>query len=318
MSYLTIVKLKGAVSIQDLGRNTSQHLGFSGSGAADEYSYSLANKLLNNDLSAAALEVTLGQMSLRANSHCKLVITGADCQSTLEKEHRKIIPVPNNQVFTLTKGDVISLSIPKKMLHSYIAISGGFASKKWLNSASQTINEIGLNLGEDTLTIGKTLCFSPSAQQKTLDELNSEPHLFHSPEQLTLRFIPSALWLSLTKEKQQILLENTYQISAESNRMGYRLKGDNIFLNSQKNRLSKPVSYGAIQLPNDGQPIVLMKERQTIGGYPVLGTVIQTDLFRFSQKRPGESIRFVPVSLEQAQAQLLAFRSKFNQQLKSG
>jgi len=311
MSYLTIVKLKGTASIQDLGRNTSQHLGFSGSGAADEYSYLLANKLLNNDLSAAALEVTLGQISLRANSHCKLVITGANCQAIIETPKEQRISVANNQIIELMKGDELNLFIPKKMLHSYIAIAGGFESKKWLNSASQTSNEAALHLGEEKLSLGKSLYLSSSAQQKTLEDLHSTQHLFHSSKHLTLRFIPSNLWLSLTKDKQQILLETSYQISAESNRMGYRLKGANIALSNSKDKLSKPVNYGAIQLPNDGQPIVLMKERQTIGGYPLIGTVIQTDLFRLSQKRPGEFVTFLPVTLRQAQAQLLAFRSKF-------
>ncbi len=97
--------------------------------------------------------------------------------------------------------------------------------------------------------------------------------------------------------------------------MGYRLKGTQTRLDiadSIRSTLSKPVCFGTIQCPSDGQPIVLMKDRQTVGGYPVLGTVIQTDLFRLSQKRPGETVRFVPTTLAQAQAQLAAFREKFS------
>ena len=100
--------------------------------------------------------------------------------------------------------------------------------------------------------------------------------------------------------------------------MGYRLTYDAPNLLSEKSKLmlkrkklSKPVSYGTIQLPVDNNPIVLMKDRQTIGGYPVLGNVMQTDLFRLAQKRPGEHVRFVPTTLVFAQQQLASFRKKW-------
>mgnify|MGYP000057387554 CR=1 FL=1 len=311
MSYLTITKLKGHASIQDLGRPSAQHLGFSASGAADEYSYLLANQLLNNASSAPTLEVTLGQLSLTATDTCHMVITGADCQAFIVNEQKKPLNVPNNQVFTLTKGNELHLFMPKKQLHSYIAIAGGFLSKRWLNSASQTASEYALGFGEKKLAIGQNLCFSTVEQSKTYPLTSQPSHYFHQDEQLALRFLPSGFWHNITVNKQQQLLAQKYQITPKSNRMGYRLSGKPLHLHDNSSLLSKPVNYGAIQLPDDGQIIILMKERQTIGGYPVLGTVIQTDLFRLSQKRPGEYVNFVAVTLEQAQAQLLAFKTKF-------
>ena len=321
MPSLTISKLTGKASFQDLGRNCAQHLGFSGSGAADEYSYLLANQLIGNQLienkfSAAAIEVTLGQLSLVANETCQLVITGADCQAYIQTLNGEKITINNNTVFNLTQGNELNLALPKKQLHSYIAIVGGFSATKFFNSVSQTTSEYALAFGEAELEVGKKLYFPAhcSTEMYSDEKINKGEvkHNFHQSEQLILRFLPSLLWQILTPHIKQLFLNQHYQISPQSNRMGYRLLGEYLPVKNVTQTLSKPINYGTIQLPSDGQPIVLMKERQTIGGYPTLGTVIQTDLFRLSQKRPGEKIRFIPASLEQAQAQLLAFREKFH------
>ncbi|MEW6991796.1 biotin-dependent carboxyltransferase family protein [Colwelliaceae bacterium 6441] len=311
MGSLTIAKLKGKASFQDLGRDTTQHLGFSGSGAADEYSYLLANNLLGNGCSDAAIEVTLGQVVLVAKQYCKMVITGANCQPFIFKENRQTLPLKNGKVFELFQGDTLHLGIPKSQLHSYIAIAGGFSAKHWLGSVSQTTNEMPLGFTEPTLSQGDKLFFSADAQTQPLKEVKTQPDYFHQSTQLTLRFLPSTLWHNWTPLHQEELIKQHFTITPQSNRMGYRMSGEPLRQQRITQSLSKPVNLGAIQLPADGQPIVLMKERQTIGGYPLVGTVIQTDLFRLSQKRPGEQVNFVPVTLEQAQAQLLAFKSKF-------
>ncbi|MDT0604930.1 biotin-dependent carboxyltransferase family protein [Thalassotalea castellviae] len=323
MPSLTISRLTGYATFQDLGRNTAQHLGFSGSGAADEYSYLLANQLIGNagieqtstnkNNTPAAIEVTLGQLSLVANASCQLVITGADCQAQVRLKHGEQLAINNNQVFTLSQGDELHLGSPKTQVYSYLAVKGGFLAKNWLNSASQTVNENALGFTEAKLTAGSELSFradeTPLAEKFT--QKNHLNHNFHRSEQLILRFLPSQLWQHLKMSVKQQFLAQDYFITPQSNRMGYRLTGDALTLDKAKNTLSKPTNFGTIQLPPDGQPIVLMKERQTIGGYPTLGTVIQTDLFRLSQKRPGEQIKFIPATLAQAQAQLLAFSLKF-------
>lgn len=325
MPSLTISRLKGNATFQDLGRNTAQHLGFSGSGAADEYSYLLANMLIGNTLtkdkslnnmpSSTALEITLGQCSLVANASCQLVITGADCQAQVSLKNGEQFVVKNNQVFTLSQGDELHLGLPKTQLHSYLAIKGGFYAKKWLNSVSQTGNEQSLGFTEASLKAGSELSFQPheTTCSESLITKNLLNDNFHQLEQLTLRFLPSQLWHLLNTDVTQQFLAQDYVITPVSNRMGYRLTGDALKLDNVSTTLSKPINYGTIQLPHDGQPIVLMKERQTIGGYPTLGTVIQTDLFRLSQKRPGEKVRFMPATLSQAQAQLHAFHLKFQQ-----
>lgn len=317
MNKLTITKLKGQASFQDLGRNCAQHLGFSGSGAVDEYSYKLANFLLGNEGIEPAIEVTMGQISITADTSCKLVLTGADCCAKINANkgysHEGNRTISTNNVFTLNPHETLSLQIPSTQLHTYIAIQGGFSCKQWLGSSSQAINEYSLGFGENALSSRSILHFPAQELTDFSESRQARNNLFHQQGELTLRFLPSLLWLSLTDTEQIQLLNHKFSISANSNRMGYRLSGNEVKLNTRESLLSKPVCFGTIQLPSDGQPIILMKDRQTIGGYPTLGTVIQTDLFRLSQKRAGEQVRFVPITLAQAQAQLLAYQQKFNQ-----
>ena len=314
-NWLKIISLKGLVSIQDLGRLASQHLGFTAGGAADEYAFRFANSLLNNDQNSATLEVTLGQIELQATCDCFIAIAGAECQATISQQTTPPKPINNWHCHLLKKDEIITLHYPKDMLHSYIAVKGGLQSTLWLNSRSQSWveNELGFtgNIlragdqvaldGQENASWSSTPAIKPSTSQGD----------FYENGLLHLRFIPSSLFLSLTSYQQKQFIEQSFTIEAKSNRMGYRLRG-NIVLQQFSNTLSKPVSYGSIQLPNQGQPIILMKEKQTIGGYPIFGSVIQTDLFRLSQKRPGEKIRFITIKLAQAQAQLAAFFQRFN------
>ena len=315
--FLRVLKTNGHCSIQDLGRKTVQHLGFSASGAADEYAFLSANQLLGNNNNDAALEITFGQLTLLAEKDCTVALTGTDCLATLNN-----VTIKHWHVVHLSLGDTLVLQQPKQGLHSYLAVFGGIQSKLWLGSRSQTFNERALGFGEPFITKGSLLplaahCRQTSAKasssHSTPNNINKAiPRYQH--HQLTLRFIPHPLWAALSKNIQQMFLEQTFIISSDSNRMGYRLNGKGISLSKQDlkdNKLSKPVTYGAIQLPSNHELIVLMKERQTIGGYPVLGSVMQTDLWRLSQMRAGEKINFLPITIEQAQQQLHMFYQRF-------
>jgi len=327
-NYLTVLQQNGLCSIQDLGRPAAQHLGFTTGGAADEYAYLAANYLVNNHLLSnrtqtqpcAALEITLGQISFQAHQACSIAITGADCNVTINQK-----PIKNWQTYPLKTNDVLYFKAPKKGLHSYLAVHGGIQSKTWLHSQSQSFTEQALGFGEDAISLGSRIALAELciAQDETRISKSTLSNAFYSSESaktfnqpLRLRFIPQPLWLQLNQQQQSQFLHNTFNISPDSNRMGYRLS--NIpqeieeCLLKQASLLSKPVTYGTIQLPSNGQPIVLMKERQTIGGYPVLGCVIQTDLFRLSQLRPGEAVRFIPTTLTFAQQQLYALHQRFS------
>nr|WP_241242445.1 biotin-dependent carboxyltransferase family protein [Thalassotalea sp. G2M2-11] len=305
-------------TLQDLGRDHAQHLGFSGSGAADEFSFLLANHLLQNSPNSPALEIVLGQVHLTANSSCQFVLTGADCHAQIIKQGANADQgqkITNNRSYHLAQGDSLQLHMPRSQLLTYLAVKNGFEGKKFLNSLSQATNEFNLAFTEPAIKQGTRLALSSQEQATDTFDNKIKPHRlnpnFHQEGDLVLRFIPSQLWHDLPTAKQEQFTEQYYQISAQANRMGYRLQGNALTIDPSAAGLSKPVCFGTIQCPSDGQPIVLMKDRQTIGGYPVLGTVIQTDLFRLSQKRPGNKVSFLPITIGQAQAQLSAFLHKF-------
>jgi len=358
-NYLTVIKQNGFCSVQDLGRMSSQHLGFSGSGAADEYAFLYANYLLclaqklfqpsvqlnhhlTHNLNQAQLEITLGQITFKAEQNCTIAITGADCSVSINDK-----PVSNWQIHHVKTHDIIHFSQPKMGLHSYLAVAGGIQNKPWLGSRSQTSTEKSLgfnNAPADTISLNYRI---PLAEHCNINDRNKEhynltstipasgrfdleqaskvafaqkqltPSTFYKElnKPLMLRFIPQSLWHSFTKKQQTAFCKHQFTISADSNRMGYRLSEtpDDITssMSNTQSKLSKPVTFGTIQLPSNNQPIVLMKERQTIGGYPVLGSVIQTDLFKLSQLRPGNKIQFSPTTLSFAQQQLSAFHQKF-------
>ena len=346
--HLEIISINGQASIQDLGRLNAQHLGFSASGAADEFAFLSANKLISEQLTAndisleqrhqqsrcAAIEVTLGQISFEAKAACIVAITGADCQAKIN--HVAIKPW---QSFHLQAGDILDLAMPKAGLHSYLAVFGGFtcqqAQQPWLGSYAQTINEMTLGFTGEKLTVGSKLFFPPQADmftelsEKPADKLlaantpTALPAQFYSQRELTIRMIPSSLFLEMDHKQQQKFLNTEYSVLPDSNRMGYRLSAthlqkqtatDPLLSRQLRSRclLSMPVTYGMVQFPENEQPIILMKERQTMGGYPVLGTIIHTDLFRLSQMRPGEKINFTLIPSKQAQQQLTAFYQRFS------
>ena len=317
IDVLKIVKATGLCSIQDEGRDHTQHLGFSGGGAADMYAFYSANQMLGNGKSQAAFEILMGQIRFCAVNDCQIALTGADCQPKLNGE-----AAPHWQVITLKAGDSLELGQPKANLITYLAIKGELVAKQWLNSQSQTLTEQKLGFAEPELKTNSVIKLKEQAEPINAPTTNARDLAaklqFYSHPVLTLRFIPRALWHDLTKTQQQYYLEQEFTISADSNRMGYRLSADNLGADhsiskvlSQQPKLSLPVCYGTIQLPDQHSPLILMKERQTIGGYPALGTVMQTDLYRLSQMRPGEKVKFITITVEQAQQQQQSFQQRF-------
>lgn len=325
--YFSVLKKNGLCTVQDLGRFSAQHLGFTAGGAADEYAYLAANFIVGNTRNDAVLEVTLGQLTLQSHQHCTISVTGADCNATINN-----IPIKNWQAYTLKTNDILQLNIPEQGLHSYVAVHGGIQTSPWLASKSQSISEQSLSFGQSSLNENSRIPISSrcvltekDSQQSQISVLQPVVSAFYTNKQtytqsnpLVLRFVPQKLWSALSANQQDEFQTARFEITPQSNRMGYRLselpnnlQQPLIYSNTQGLQLSKPVTYGTIQLPSNSQPIVLMKERQTIGGYPVLGCVIQSDLFRLSQLRPGEYVRFTPASITFAQQQLLAIKHRF-------
>lgn len=331
---LKLKKLTGLVTLQDKGRLSAQHLGFSTAGACDENAFLSANQDLQNAENIAALEFfILGKTVIEFTQAAIIILTGADASAHVNDK-----AVSHWQPLLIKAGDILKLQRPIQGKVTYLSILGGYKLPLWLGSSSQSINEEHINQTLPLLKEGDLIHF---AQDAKLEELikqfaalnNNKKTNLNFPlsdwrrfydwqnksntPHLTIRFIPSPLFFALPLRQQNNFLQQTFTINPQSNRMGYRLIGtESLILNAdltqqKSGKLSKPVTLGTIQIPNDGQPIVLMKDRQTIGGYPVIGSVIQLDLFRLSQCHSETRISFAMTHLNFAQTQLKNFYQRF-------
>ncbi|WP_104041485.1 biotin-dependent carboxyltransferase family protein [Vibrio hyugaensis] len=284
------VEKPGALSlIQDFGRFGLAHIGITQGGPVDDYAYSWSNHLLNNPVNCSVIEVTLGNASFKALSDCHLAICGGDLNASVEGS-----PIANWSNFTLKKGQTLRFGMAKNGLRAYLAVKGGFSVSTHLGSSSTVVREAlgGLQGNGEALQVG--------------DIIECHPHPLPNtkPKQMTFRFKPDYnLPIKLrviegyqhedfSQQSVNDFYSSRFSISTHSNRMGYRLEGKTI-MPPYDGILSEGIALGSIQIPNDGNPIVLLNDHQTIGGYPKFGCVARIDLPRLAQAKPGQAVSFV-------------------------
>ncbi|WP_163834215.1 5-oxoprolinase subunit C family protein [Spartinivicinus ruber] len=296
--------------IQDFGRYGYQHIGVTTGGPMDEHAFLWANRLLNNAYDAAQLEITIGMVSLEAQSPTQIAITGADLGATINNQ-----PVRPWQSFVINKGDQISFNRPRVGLRAYLAVQGGLQITSQLGSVATVMREKlgGLNGDGKKLAAGDVLHYQP------FNQMVSQPFISKRvPEQfipdysvpLTLGVMLGYQCDSFSQVEINKLFTGDYKITQDIDRMGYRLAGEPV--NSVLNGIiSEGISYGAIQIPKDGQPIVLLRDRQTIGGYPKIGCVTAIDAARLSQRGPGATVRFALKDIHQAEAERMIYNRFF-------
>ncbi|HLF95992.1 MAG TPA: biotin-dependent carboxyltransferase family protein [Methylococcaceae bacterium] len=291
-------------TIQDRGRSGWQHLGITPGGVMDSYSAAVANILVGNPPDAAVLEITLHGPRLRFESGAWLAVTGADLSPFMEGS-----AVPGWRPVWLPAGSRLRFGPPRSGCRAYLAVAGGFAVPPLLGSRSTDLragfgglegrplraNDVlahyagSLPIPDDSWRLHALNWFVAWSQELSLGG------------RARLRFVPGPDWTALPLSGQHALAGETYRISATSDRMGLRLEGPPLVLPSLGERLSAGVAFGTLQLPPGGQPILLGVDRQTTGGYPVLGTVASVDHPRLAQLRPGHVVHFEPIAVEEAQ-----------------
>ena len=297
-------------SLQDRGRYGHQHLGVSPSGAMDERAHRLAHLLAGNSAAQdlASLEITLQGPSLRFDEPALFVLTGADMNATLDGQ-----PVAVLRPTLARAGQTLTLQAakPNHGARTYLSIYGGFQVESLLGSQS-THMRVGLGGFE-----GRALKKGDQMQltQPLPDDETALNRLQAELDELRI-YMPAALALAprervrvildqadlFTDESLALFQSQSYRISPASERMGYRLEGQPLQRKTPKELLSAPTCFGTIQVPNDGQPIVLMADRQTTGGYPRIGQLASVDLAQIAQRLPGQNLGFDVVTLEQAHA----------------
>lgn len=271
----------GLTLVQDRGRPGLAHLGVSPSGAADRTAYSLANRLVANSDDRAALEITLGVFRARVHGGAvDVAVTGADAQP-----YADAIPFGMNSIRRLQPGQVLSLGVPRAGLRSYLAVRGGIAVAPVLGSRSyDTLSRIGpapLRPG-DVMPVG-----SPGA---TFPELELAPAGPITAGAVTLAVIPGPRddWFT----DPDALVHTEWVTSDLCDRVGVRLLGPPLALRWPARQLpSEGATRGAIQVPPNGQPVILGPDHPVTGGYPVIGVVAAGDTDRLAQLRPGQPVR---------------------------
>lgn len=282
--------------IQDLGRYGYLSTGITTGGPMDEMAFRWANALLENSPNAAQIEITFGGLALEAQADASIAITGADLAATLNDK-----PLLPWQTYAVKKGDLLRFQQPVWGLRAYLAVKGGFLCEPTLGSVATVIREKlgGLTGSGDKLEKEDII---PYQEDQTFKQMRVPRAAIPNYGQGEIPVILSYQSSSFSEADKETFFSQEYTVSNHCDRMGYRMEGAAIG-NDIKGITSEGIAYGAIQVPQDGQPIVLLRDRQTIGGYPKIGCTTAYGGGVLSQQKPGDKIRFVLTSIEQAEQQ---------------
>jgi biotin-dependent carboxylase-like uncharacterized protein len=295
-------------SFQDLGRFGFQYLGVSVTGAMDSLAHQMANRIVGHQTDLATLEMTLIGPRLTFTAPCCFALSGADMQATLGDK-----PVVLNRPYIARRGQKLKLLSFVTGARTYLAVFGGFALKSIMNSQSTYLRSgfggwQGRSIKKDDDISLKVSLPDDERFLKKIETKLWQTRLYlplnlqlPNPNRDTVRVLASDQWSAFTPASLDHFLSNPWRISRDSERMGYRLEGPQLALKLSKQMLSEATSFGSIQVPVDGQPIILMADRQSTGGYPKIATVIQVDLPVLAQRKPGDSVRFKLIDSAQAQ-----------------
>jgi biotin-dependent carboxylase-like uncharacterized protein len=280
-------------TVQDLGRTGQMRYGIPPSGPMDRFAFVVANRLVGNADGAAALECTLVGPRLEVDAPGAVAVTGADMPLTVNGAE-----VPRWATIALKAGDVVKLGPARAGVRSYLAFSGGLDVPLVLGSRSTYVRGRLGGLDGRALRKGDTLHVLPfgavrprRVERRALPEYGSES---------AIRVVLGPQADRFTDAGIRTLLGSAYEVLPQSDRMGARLAGPRIEHARGHDIISDGIALGSIQVPGDGQPIILLVDRQSTGGYTKVATVCSCDVGRIGQARPGQSLRFQAVAVAEA------------------
>ena len=277
-------------TVQDAGRFGYQRDGLTPSGPMDPWAHTAANLLCGNERGAAAVEVTLLGPALRVLAPVRLALTGADLSATVDG-----LPLTVWRTHTLTPGQTLRFGRRVSGARAYLAVTGGFAVPQVLGSRATFLRGGFGGLQGRRLQAGDILegfAAAPSLPGMGL----AEPPAY--PRPAVLRVLPGPHECHFADAARAAFFDSEYAVSPRSDRQGYRLDGPAV--PTLGSILSEAAPMGGLQMPPDGQPILLMADRQPTGGYPLIGVVVSADLTLAGQLAPGDSVCFWPVTLAEA------------------
>lgn len=289
--------------VQDFGRFSFGRFGLNQSGASDEHAFCWANHLLGNTHDCAALEITLGGCVLEARADSQIAVTGADFNFKINGQIQGLW-----QTLNIKAGDILSWGMAKEGcgIRCYLAVKGGLKTEQQFGSRSVSLREgVGRALKQ-----GDMLGFLP--MQPETAHVQRIPW-FYRPrydKAVVLGLIKTYQFDEFKAKDKALFFQQTYRISANSDRSGCRLEGEQLS-EIRTTMISEVMSYGSVEITKAGQPIILLKEAPTIGGYPKMGTVFSLDLAKLAQAGTGAMVIFKLMSIEEAQAKRREFNHFF-------
>ncbi|MBT2662059.1 biotin-dependent carboxyltransferase family protein [Bacillus sp. ISL-45] len=290
-------------TVQDLGRTGYQQYGISPAGAMDSYSMQMANLLVGNPLGEAVLEAAVLGPSLEALTDASIAICGGDLEPMVNSSK-----VPMWKCFALKKGDILSFKTVINGARAYISFAGGIDVPLVLGSKSTFINgKLGGFKGR-ALESGDLVYGKPFVRKNRFVHKSLIPEY---PREIEIRVIIGPHQDKFSQTEKDRFLSSEYTLTSQSNRMGYRLEGPKLETIGGSDIISDAIPLGGIQVPANGQPIILLSDRQTTGGYAQIATVISVDIPLLAQTMPGTKIRFKEVTIREAQEQYLKQKKLF-------
>ncbi len=285
-------------TVQDLGRWGFQQYGMPVSGAMDTYSLRLANLLVGNNMNDACLEATFLPPEFEIISDTIMAVAGGESELLINDN---IADFYSSHYLKI--GDIVKINPITKGCRLYIAFAGGIDVPVVMNSRSTYIRaKVGgfkgraLQTGDEVFTFPSKLKFKQRMVHPNL--------LLNYDVEQNIRVIAGSETNDFSQEGIQTFLNSTYTISNQSDRMGYRLEGPIIEHKQSADIISSGICNGAIQVPGDGHPIIMLADRQTVGGYTKIANVISADLPILGQLRPNDKVNFIQISIEEAHEML--------------
>ena len=295
-AYFEIIRPGIHSTLQDLGRSNQYHIGIPFSGSMDKRNYLIGNKLVGNKLNEASLEFAYqGPLIKLKLGKVTGVITGNVTFNILRK-NSKIEKGLCYRTFELKDGDQLDIVSTNKSVYGYFSIKNGFAGEYiWGSCSVNTKAKIGSNDGEkfgvnQKIYINKNESLS---QNNKIDYFNSKIEF--------IRVLKGTNFNFFSEKAKQIFFSREFIVSKLTDRMGMRLEGQKIENVAEANIKSEGLIKGVIQVPPDGNPIIMLSDHGTIGGYPKIAIVISADYDRLTQLTPGSKIKFKSVELDEAE-----------------
>ncbi|KIP95535.1 biotin-dependent carboxyltransferase family protein [Pseudomonas fluorescens] len=304
MSRLTIEASTPLCLLQDAGRFGVRHLGVTQGGAADWCSMSWANWLLGNELDASVVEITLGGFAVVAEEDCLLALAGADLGAQIDGQ--ALAPWRG---FTLHKGQRLQFTQPLLGARAYLAAPGGFAAPSVLGSCATVVREELGGLDGLGVPLTKGAILSYHGEPRPVRDVPQT----QQPDLRSVKPLDLVIGAQIGQFSGQSLFDvfnSTWTIDSRADRMGIRLLGATLHYQGAA-MISEGIPLGAVQVPPDGQPIVLLNDRQTIGGYPRLGALTPLALARLAQCLPGAKVRLRPVVQDVAHREHVEYLQRF-------